>query len=71
MARHDNYTPIRNVDDAIEEKLRVLSDFLIVTPDNKEAYRKLMVLAIAEHPNTHFDRVLDTFAANQYNIRFS
>ena len=71
MARHDSYITIRTVEDAIEEKLRVLSDFLIVTSENKEAYRKLMVLAIAEHPNTHFDRILDTFAANQYNIRFS
>lgn len=71
MARHNKYIPVRTVEDAIEEKLRVLSDFLIVTPANKEAYRKLMVLAIAEHPNTHFDRVLDTFAADQYNTRFS
>ena len=71
MARHDKYIPVRTVEAAIEEKLRVLSDFLIVTPANKEAYRKSMELAIAEHPNTNFDRVLDTFAAKQYDIMFS
>ena len=71
MARHDNYTHIRTVEAAIEEKLRVLSDFLIVTPANKEAYRKSMELAITEHPNTNFDRVLDMFAAKQFNLEFS
>ncbi len=70
-ARNCRYTPIRTVDDAIEEKLRVLSDFLIVNPDNKESFREMMKSAVAERPGVHFDRVLDTFAAKQFNARFS
>lgn len=47
---------------AIEDKLQVLRDFYIVDNKNEEEYRKVLLLAVHDDPNTQFDIVLDRVA---------
>ena len=47
---------------AIEDKLKVLRDFCIVNDENEERYRKVLLLAVRDEPNTQFDIVLDRVA---------
>lgn len=65
------YIPDRTPEKAIKEKLQVLRDFDIVNDDNEECFRSEMDRALAARPDTHFDRILDRFAANLYRQKFA
>lgn len=60
MAGH--YECRRTVDRAINDKMRVLKDFCVVNHTNEEEIRKMLVLAVRDDLNTHYDIVLDRVA---------
>lgn len=59
---NDRRATTRSVDSAIKEKLKVLREFDIVDDRNESSIEAKMRKAIADNPDTHFDRVLDKFA---------
>lgn len=60
--RTRQYILQRDVNDAINEKIKVLKDFYIVDKRNEEAVRAQMKAEIERRSDVDFDRVLDTFA---------
>lgn len=62
MGGSGHYTPRRTRDQAIQQKLKVLRGFYIVNNENEEEYRKVLLLAVQDEPNTHYDIVLDRVA---------
>lgn len=71
MRVRGEYIPDRTPEKAIKEKLQVLRDFGIVDDDSEEHLRNEMERAIAAHPNTHFDRILDRFATDLYRQKLA
>lgn len=62
MGGSGHYVRRRTRDQAINEKLKVLRGFCIVNDRNEEEYRKVLLLAVRDEPNTHYDIVLDRVA---------
>jgi hypothetical protein len=57
------YVPAeRKLDQAINEKIKVLREFYIVDDHNEEAIRQKLIKAVKAEPNKNFDIILDRVA---------
>lgn len=54
--------PKRTVDQAVQEKIKVLEDFCIVDFRNREEVEQKLYDAVSAEPNSNFDLVLDRVA---------
>lgn len=68
--RTKQYILQRGVNDAINEKIKVLKDFYIVDKRNEETVRAQMKAEIERRSDVDFDRVLDSFAKKLIDKKF-
>lgn len=63
VVRHYNYVPVeRTLDQAIQEKIKVLKEFYVVDNRNEETIKQQLIDAVNAEPNKNFDIVIDRVA---------